>query len=98
MIHFGMKKTNSETWYNEMCSMLAEDMFQEYLSIEDDDSAKWRFNNLIKTFNTFPYFKWDNTDVYTQLYSYANAFGIGYMLAKNTTPFIKVDNSLLQLD
>lgn len=83
MIHNGMFATKgkiSETWYNEMCSMLAEDLLQEQLELKDTDVGKSRFNQFVYTFTNFPFFKWDSS-VHSGA-SYANAYGLGHILAK----------------
>jgi hypothetical protein len=68
------------TWYNEMMSMVCEDMMQSYLNISDDDSPKSRF----RYFNYYyPYgmtYWRSGTDV---LISYANAYAFGAYLARN---------------
>lgn len=89
MIHFGQKK-NYElqqhgaeiVFYNEMFSMLAEDMFQTKLKVSDGDSVKYRFRWLTHSWQYIPLFLWDNRDPQGQNYSYANAFGIGLYFAK----------------
>ncbi len=54
MIRFKFTKENNisdSTWYNEMLSMLCEDMLQEHLGLEDSDSPKKRTQN----FNLYYY-------------------------------------------
>ncbi len=55
MIRFANVINNSlssdSTWYNEMLSMLCEDMLQKHLGLDDDDSPKGR----TQTFNAYYY-------------------------------------------
>lgn len=86
MIHYGQKK-NYElqqhgaeiVFYNEMFSMLAEEMFQTKLKVSDGDSAKQRFRWLTFSWQNLPQFLWDSSN---SQYSYANAFGMGLYFAK----------------
>ena len=72
------------TWYTEMLSMVTEDMFQDYLKVDDQDSPKARlpyFNNYyiygFKNWN-----EWKTTDA-ELLYMYANTYAFGAFLARN---------------
>ncbi|MFA6938566.1 MAG: hypothetical protein WCQ67_10065, partial [Treponema sp.] len=70
------------TWYNEMLSMLCEDMMQEKLGIEDDDSPKAR----LSTFNQYYYYSGvteyrEDSTSYT-LVSYSTAYAFGAWLCR----------------
>jgi hypothetical protein len=74
------------TWYNEMLSMVCEDMMQDILDIEDSESSKSRFYY----FNVGYYYgitTWrdgsDGTNSDNVYYSYANAYAFGAYLARN---------------
>lgn len=70
----------SGQWYNEMLSMLCEDMMQEHLGIKDEDSPKAR----TKVFNAYYYYSGIseyNSD--NQICSYATAFSFGSFIARN---------------
>lgn len=70
----------SGQWYNEMLSMLCEDMMQEHLGIKDEDSPKAR----TKVFNAYYYYfgiSEYNSD--NQICSYATAFSFGSFIARN---------------
>lgn len=85
MIHNGMFRAKgkvSETWYDEMCSMLAEDLLQKKLGLADKEVGKYRFNHLMFSYRTFPFFKWDTLDSNATAMSYANAYGLGYIISK----------------
>lgn len=78
MVNFGQKniahKTAPDTWYNEMLSMLCEDMMQEKLEIADADSPKGR----LQQFNAYYYASGINEwldDNAVLSYSVAYAFG-----------------------
>lgn len=78
MVNFGQKnikyKTAPDTWYNEMLSMLCEDMMQEKLGIDDADSPKGR----LQSFNAYYYASGINEwldDNAVLSYSVAYAFG-----------------------
>ena len=86
MIHMGQKKLYqrsdagaSSVYFNEMCSTLAEDLFQTKLNLSDMDCGKYRFMHFIYSWDVLPMFKWDNTDF---AYSYSNGFGMGSLFAK----------------
>ena len=74
------KKVSPSTWYNEMMSMVCEDMMQSYIGIEDEYSPKGRF----------PYFYYYYPAGMTTwlsgnsvCISYANAYAFGAFLARN---------------
>ena len=78
MVNFGQKniehKTAPDTWYNEMLSMLCEDMMQQKLGISDEDSPKAR----LQQFNAYYYASGINEwldDNAVLSYSVAYAFG-----------------------
>ncbi len=78
MVNFGQKnikyKTTPDTWYNEMLSMLCEDMMQQKLGIADTDSPKGR----LQQFNAYYYASGINEwldDNAVLSYSVAYAFG-----------------------
>lgn len=84
MLHFVHKSVeknlSSSTWYNEMLSMLCEDMLQNTLGITDNESPKGRlpyfnyyYNGGMTTWRT-------GKDV---LISYANAYAFGAYLVRN---------------
>lgn len=86
MIHMGQRKLYlredagaSSVFFNEMCSTLAEDMFQTKLNLSDMDSGKHRFMHFIYSWDVLPMFKWDNGSV---TYCYSNGFGMGSLFAK----------------
>ena len=85
MINFKMKDIKlgkvPDTSYNEMLSMLCEDMMQDFLEIDDDDSPK----NRTQQFNAYyilsgirEYLENDNAVV-----SYATSYTFGAFLARN---------------
>lgn len=83
MINYGQKKqyeNAGSTFLNEMCSMLAEDMFQEKFQVSDMDSGgKYRFMHLIFSWRYLPIFNWNSDQ---SCYSYSNGFGLGSFLSK----------------
>lgn len=88
MIYYGQKKSYeladsgySNVSFNEMCSMLAEDMFQEKLQLDDKNSAKERFSTLRNSWAYVPLFNWSTEKKYGN-FNYSNAFGIGSFVSK----------------
>ena len=84
MVNYNQKTVShdltSGQWYNEMLSMLCEDMMQEHLGIKDEDSPKAR----TKVFNEYYYYSGIseyNSD--KQICSYATAFSFGSFIARN---------------
>lgn len=84
MVNYNQKTVShyltSGQWYNEMLSMLCEDMMQEHLGIKDEDSPKAR----TKVFNAYYYYSGIseyNSD--KQICSYATAFSFGSFIARN---------------
>ncbi|WP_443738249.1 M30 family zinc metallopeptidase [Treponema sp.] len=75
-----LKDLDSGKWYNEMLSMLCEDMMQEYLEIKDEDSPKAR----TKVFNEYYYYSGiSEYNSKKQICSYATAFSFGSFIARN---------------
>ena len=81
----GVTIQSSATWFNEMMSMVCEDIMQSQLGIEDQDSPKSR----LSTFNSnyqLGFTTWrENTDdnPLAVLPSYANAYAFGAYLLRN---------------
>lgn len=70
----------SGQWYNEMLSMLCEDMMQEHLGIKDEDSPKARTT----VFNASYYYSGiSEYNSKNQICSYATAFSFGSFIARN---------------
>ena len=86
MINFGMKditySLSPSTWYNEMLSMLCEDMMQDKLGIDDDDSPKYR----LATFNQYYYIsgvsEYLSSSTSYALISYSTAYAFGAWLCR----------------
>ena len=84
MVNYNQKKVSynltSGQWYNEMLSMLCEDMMQEHLGIKDEDSPKARTT----TFNAYYYYSGiSEYNSKNQICSYATAFSFGSFIARN---------------
>ena len=80
MIHFNqktLKGMTSQTWYNEMLSMLAEDM----LAPEEACPAKKRIPDFTRYYNGMSVTQWLAGN--NALKSYAQAYGFGAFLARN---------------
>lgn len=84
MVNYNQKTVShnltSGQWYNEMLSMLCEDMMQEHLGIKDEDSPKARTT----VFNE--YYRYSGISEYNsknQICSYATAFSFGSFIARN---------------
>lgn len=75
----------SDTWFNEMMSMVCEDIMQTQIGLSDDASPKSRLRNFNGSYNK-GFLRWRNTssddpnDVYM---SYANAYAFGAYLVRN---------------
>ena len=85
MIHHWQKRlafgNSSSTWFNEMMSMVCEDMIQQYLEIEESDSPISRFAFLGSNYYLSGLTDWlSGNDV---LFSYAGAYAFGAYLARN---------------
>jgi hypothetical protein len=88
MIHHNQKierlNKESETWYNEMLSMLAEDMIDPFIGIDaanNDHPVKtrlWLFNTYYWACGVTEWFDGDKAVV-----SYANAYAFGAYLVRN---------------
>ena len=86
MINYGVKKIekglSSDTNFNEMLSMLCEDMMQQFLTdsgftIKDDDSPKGRFARFMIQYFNCGIRNYDETAL-----SYANAYAFGSWLCR----------------
>ena len=92
MINFGVKTLtpqivengralNPSTWYNEMLSMLCEDMLQSFLENEDKDSPKKRLSRFCSNYSDSGIVDWLSGDhVFS---SYAMSYAFGAYLARN---------------
>lgn len=85
MLHFINKSVKtlrqSDTWFNEMLSMCAEDIFQSQLGCSDSDSAKGRLSQFNAAYyDGFKNWRSSGNDV---LKSYANAYAFGAYLMRN---------------
>lgn len=70
-----------DSWYTEMLSMVTEDMFQDYLGLDDVNSPKGRlpyFNN----FYNYGFKLWNDNTVDPN-YMYANTYAFGAFIARN---------------
>lgn len=84
MVNYNQKTVShnlsSGQWYNEMLSMLCEDMMQKHLGIDDEDSPKARTT----VFNAYYYYSGiSEYNSKNQIYSYATAFSFGSFIARN---------------
>lgn len=84
MVNYNQKTVShdltSGQWYNEMLSMLCEDMMQEHLGINDEDSPKARTT----VFNEYYYCSGiSEYNSKNQICSYATAFSFGSFIARN---------------
>lgn len=69
-----------QTWYTEMLSLVTEDLFMDYLGIDEDQSARGRLDYFDKYYN-YGFTNWfDGDNVFI---SYANAFAYGAFLCRN---------------
>jgi hypothetical protein len=86
MIHFNCKNGNSSTWYNEMLSMLAEDVIDPFIGIDanantDGHPIEGRIPLFLGYYNMVSPTVWlDDNYVY---YSYANSYAFGAYLVRN---------------
>ncbi|MDR1105869.1 MAG: hypothetical protein LBL44_05890 [Treponema sp.] len=85
MVHFNEKYVirgkNSATWYNEMLSMLAEDMISPQISgVAPGDLPTARLPQFIRTYREGVTSWYDGSNA---LISYANAYAFGAYLARN---------------
>ena len=82
MVHFGVKGNDTDTNFNEMLSMLCEDMMQEFLTdkgytIEDKDSPKSRMLEFMIEYFGCGIRGYDNSSL-----AYANAYAFGSWLCR----------------
>ena len=82
MVHFGVKGNDTDTNFNEMLSMLCEDMMQKFLTdngykIEDKDSPKSRMLEFMIEYFGCGIRGYDNTSL-----AYANAYAFGSWLCR----------------
>ena len=80
MINFGMKAMRgipSDSNFNEMLSMLCEDMMQDYLDISDESSPKIRLKQFINQYYETGFRNFENTAL-----SYANAYSLGAWICR----------------
>lgn len=84
MIHNGQKKQSENqsesVFFDEMCSSLAEDLFQTKLKLDDMYCGKYRFTSLQYSWRILPLFVWDYAENLAS--SYSNAYGLGIYVAK----------------
>ena len=70
----------SDTWFNEMMSMICEDIMQTQIELDDDASPKARLP-YFNAYHNKGFYTWrSNDDVYI---SYANAYAFGAFLVRN---------------
>ncbi len=84
MINFGVKAMNGlsiDTNFNEMLSMLCEDMMQDYLALDDEDSPKQRFINFMINYFISGIREYSNLNSVVST-SYANAYAFGAWLCR----------------
>lgn len=85
MINFGQKSINhnvqSQTWSNEMMSMVCEDMIQRHLGIDELDSPIGRLLEFAKGYYLSGLTDWLSGN--SVAYSYAGAYAFGAYLARN---------------
>ncbi len=80
MINFGMKAMNGifiDSNFNEMLSMLCEDMMQKYLGIKDADSPKARLSQFLNQYYQTGFRSFESTTL-----SYANAYTLGAWISR----------------
>ncbi|MCG8570434.1 MAG: hypothetical protein MJB14_09865 [Spirochaetes bacterium] len=84
MIHFNEKTVeqdlSSSTWYNEMCSMVAEDLLNDALELDFAGSPRKRLIGLNESYYESGVIDW--LDGNHTLKSYASAYGFGNFLAR----------------
>ena len=82
LLDYCNKKDTPETWYNEMLSLCAEDIFQNVLGISDYDSPKSRLDGNFDTpWQGFK--KWPESSSSDVLNAYANVYAFGAYLMRN---------------
>ncbi|HPO02988.1 MAG TPA: hypothetical protein PL077_06555 [Treponemataceae bacterium] len=90
MIHYARKGVNSETWYNEMLSMVAEDLILpmideagDDIDIERDGPAAGRIPYFNTGYNWSGVTDWYDGEDENVLISYASAYSFGSYIARN---------------
>lgn len=69
------------TWYNEMLSMVCEDLLQDVIGIEDKDSPRSRLSSFNYGYLLNGINEWHEDD--NVLYSYAHAYAFGAFITRN---------------
>lgn len=88
MINFGVKyigsngNQNMDTNINEMLSMLAEDMMQDFLGYTDEATPKMRFGQFNYAYYGAGIRQYNDATAATTLSSYANAYAFGAWLTR----------------
>ena len=70
-----------DQWFTEMLSMVTEDLFQDFLKLDDKDSPKARLPYFNMYYN-YGYRLWDRQDI-PALVMYANTYAFGAYLVRN---------------
>lgn len=88
MIHFNEKFVqhgqNSATWYNEMCSMVCEDLVLENIGLDPvTDGAQGRLPTFMYSYAESGIKDWVTSTWPSSMKSYASAFAFGAYLARN---------------
>ena len=88
MIQFNQKAVridqNSETWYNEMCSMVCEDLVLANIGLDPvTDGAQGRLPTFLYSYADSGIKDWVTTTWPSTMKSYASAFAFGAYLARN---------------
>lgn len=88
MVNFGVKEIDKnlspDTWYNEMLSMLSEDMMQSYLGLNTsdyDDSPEDRLPLFERCYKDVG-LEYRSSSTYLTLLSYSNSFAFGAWIAR----------------
>ncbi len=86
MINFNMKTVQNSatfsTFFDEMCSMVCEDMMASYLGVSDDDTPKNRLPLFNKKYTETGTGEWVTDTSNQELYSYSSAYAFGAWLAR----------------
>nr|MBP3280862.1 hypothetical protein [Treponema sp.] len=86
MIRFNMKTVQNNvtfgTFYDEMCSMVSEDMMASYLEVDDSVTPRNRLSTFNQNFYKIGTGEWIDTDSLQERYSYASAYAFGAWLAR----------------
>ena len=78
----GKRIRTCDTWFTEMLSMTTEDMFQQYLELDDQHSPKARLPYFNMYYNC-GFKSWDSDNKDLQIVMYANTYAFGAFLARN---------------